>query len=43
MLRYRQMKTLQKFNSVRAAIHKQFNPDRRLIGRDDVNARRSTA
>ncbi len=34
MLRFRQMKTLQKFGSVHAAFHNHFNQDRHLIGRD---------
>jgi putative transposase len=34
MLRYRQMKTLQKFSSVHAAFHDHFNQDRHLISRD---------
>lgn len=43
MLRFRQMKTLQKFSSVRAAFHNYFNQDRHLISRDDCKARRSAA
>ena len=43
MLRFRQMKTLQKFSSVHAAFHNHFNQDRHLISRDDYNARRSAA
>jgi len=43
MLRFRQMKTLQKFSSVHAAFHNHFNQDRHLINRDDFKARRSAA
>ena len=43
MLRFRQMKTLQKFSSVHAAFHNHFNQDRHLISRDDFKARRSAA
>ncbi|WP_375782293.1 DDE-type integrase/transposase/recombinase [Brevundimonas halotolerans] len=43
MLRFRQMKTLQKFSSVHAAFHNHFNQDRHLISRDDYKARRSAA
>jgi len=43
MLRFRQMKTLQKFSSVHASVHNLFNQDRHLISRDDYKARRSAA
>jgi len=43
MLRFRQMKTLQKFSSVQAAFHNPFNQARHLISRDDYKARRSAA
>jgi putative transposase len=43
MLRFRRMKTLQKFSSVHAACHNHFNPDRHLISRDHYKARRSAA
>ena len=43
MLRFRRMKTLQKFSSVHAALHNHFNQDRHLISRDDYKARRSAA
>jgi putative transposase len=43
MLRFRQMRTLQKFSSVHAAFHNHFNQDRHLISRDDFKARRSAA
>jgi len=43
MLRFRQMKTLQKFSSVHASVHNLFNQDRHLISRADYKARRSAA
>ena len=43
MLRFPQVKTLQKFSSVHAAFHNHFNQDRHLISRDDYKARRSAA
>ena len=43
MLRFRQMKTLQKFSAVHAAFHNHFNQDRHLISRDDYKDRRSDA
>ncbi len=43
MLRFRRMKTLQKFTSVHASIHNHFNQDRHLISRSDYKARRSAA
>lgn len=43
MLRFRQMKTLQKFSSVHAAFHNHFNQDHHLISRDNFKARRSAA
>ena len=43
MLRFRQMKTLQKFSAVHAAFHNHFNQDRHLITRDDYKHRRSVA
>ena len=43
MLRFRQMKTLQKFSSVHAAFHNHFNQDRHLISREHYKARRSAA
>ena len=43
MLRFRQMKTLQKFSSVHAAFHNHFNPDRHLVSRQTYKAQRSTA
>jgi putative transposase len=43
MLRFRSMKTLQKFSSVHAAFHNHFNQDRHLISRHDYKVRRSAA
>ena len=43
MLRFRQMRTLQKFSSVHAAFHNHFNQNRHLISRNDFKARRSAA
>ena len=43
MLRFRQMKTLQKFSSVHAAFHNHFNQDRHLISREHYKAQRSAA
>ena len=43
MLRFRQMKSLQKFSSVHASVHNHFNQDRHLISREDFRARRSAA
>jgi putative transposase len=41
MLRFRRMKTLQKFSSVHASFHNHFNQDRHLISRNDYKIRRS--
>jgi len=43
MLRFREMKTLQKFSAVHAAFHNHFNQDRHLISRDDYKDRHSAA
>lgn len=43
MLRFRQMKTLQKFSSVHAAFHNHFNQDRHLISRETYKAQGSAA
>lgn len=43
MLRFRQMKSLQKFSSVHAAFHNHFNQDRHLISRESYKAQRSAA
>lgn len=42
-LRFRLMRTLQKFGSVHATLHNHFNQNRHLISRDDFKARRSAA
>lgn len=43
MLRFRQMKTLQKFSAMHSAFHNHFNQDRHLISRDQYKDRRSAA
>ncbi len=43
MLRFRQMKSLQKFASVHANVHNHFNLERHLIDRQTYKIRRSTA
>ncbi|MEO5774749.1 MAG: IS6 family transposase [Sphingomicrobium sp.] len=43
MLRFRQMKTLQKFASVHANVHNHFNTERHLIDRTTFKQRRSAA
>ena len=43
MLRFRRMKTLQKFSSVHASVHIHFNQERHLISRDLYRERRSAA
>ncbi len=43
MLRFRRMKTLQKFAAVHSALHNHFNKDRHLTLRDSFKAQRSTA
>jgi len=43
MLRFRQMKSLQKFSSVHAAFHNHFNKDRHLTEREGFKAQRSAA
>ena len=43
MLRFRQMKSLQKFASVHANVHNHFNQERHLIDRQTYKARRSAA
>jgi putative transposase len=43
MLRFRQMKTLQKFASVHANVHNLFNLERHLVDRNTCKERRSTA
>ncbi len=43
MLRFRQMKTLQKFSSVHAQVHNHFNQERHLVDRHTYKLRRSAA
>lgn len=43
MLRFRQMKALQKFASVHANVHNHFSHERHLIDRETYKARRSAA
>ena len=43
MLRFRQMKSLQKFASVHASFHNHFNQDRHLVDRQTYKLRRSVA
>lgn len=43
MLRFRQMKSLQKFASVHANVHNHFNSERHLINRKTYKTRRSAA
>jgi putative transposase len=43
MLRFRRMKTLQKFASVHANVHNHFNLERHLVDRETYKTRRSVA
>ena len=43
MLRFRQMKSLQKFASVHANVHYQFNLERHLVDRQTYKERRTAA
>jgi len=43
MLRFRQMKSLQKFALVHATVHNHFNLERHLVDRATYKTRRSTA
>ena len=43
MLRFRRMKSLQKFASVHASLHNHFNSERHLVDRETYKARRSAA
>jgi putative transposase len=43
MLRFRRMKTLQKFASVHGTVHNHFNQERHLISREQYKAQRSAA
>lgn len=43
MNRFRRMKTLQKFSSVRASVHNLLNQERHLISSDQYRERRTAA
>ena len=43
MLRFRRMKSLQKFASLHANVHNHFNSERHLVDRETYKARRSAA
>jgi putative transposase len=43
MLRFRRMKSLQKFASVHASVHNHFNSERHLVDRQTYKERRSAA
>ena len=43
MLRFRRMKSLQKFASVHASLHNHFNSERHLVDRQTYKTRRSAA
>ena len=43
MLRFRQMRTLQKFASVHASVHNHFNQERVLYSRQNFKANRAAA
>jgi putative transposase len=43
MLRFRRMKSLQKFASVHASLHNHFNQERHLVDRQTYKIRRSAA
>jgi putative transposase len=43
MLRFRRIKSFQKFASVPANVHNHFNQDRHLVDRQTYKARRSAA
>ena len=43
MLRFRRMKTLQKFASVHANVHNHFNQERQVVDRQTYKLRRSVA
>lgn len=43
MLRFRRMKSLQKFASIHASLHNHFNLERLLIDRQTYKSRRSAA
>lgn len=43
MLRFRRMKTLQKFSSVHAQVHNHFSQVRHFVSRQEYKRRRSAA
>jgi putative transposase len=43
MIRFRRMKTLQKFSSVHAQVHNHFSQERHLVSREIYRPRRSAA
>ena len=43
MIRFRRIKTLQKFSSIHASVHNHFNQERHLISRGHYRQRRSAA
>ncbi len=43
MLRFRRMKTLQKFSSVHASVHNHFSQERHLTSRETYKQNRSAA
>ena len=43
MLRFRRMKTLQKFSSVHAQVHNHFSQERHLVSRQEYKQRRLAA
>ncbi len=43
MLRFRQMKSLQKFSSAHAFVHNHFNQERHLTDRETYKANRAAA
>ena len=43
MIRFRRMKTLQKFSSVHTQVHNHFNQERHLVSREIYKQRRSAA
>ena len=43
MLRFRRMRTLQKFASVHASVHNHFNQERTLYSRQNFKANRAAA
>ena len=43
MLRFRRIRSLQKFVAVQSSIHNRFNPERALTSRDIFKANRTAA